>query len=229
MSLLKNSAKKIANFVYKHFETSGSGTMILLTSLTGIALSAFAQTGAIIINKKYTTSQKAFMIPQELTEGFITIIATLIVVTPLQNLAKKCVSKGKIRSKAMTNYMKENNLFKLKNEKDFDFLSSVNYITTNLKKSDYFTKSTTTQQKNLLQKHENIIQDYNSIFDGTSAIATTTGSVLSTAFISPFLRNYTASYLQQFNIDTYNKIKQTQKNNYKTNTFKSNYYNPCRI
>jgi len=49
--LIKN-IKSIIEFVYKHME-QGSGHMILLTSMTGILLSCLAQSGAILLNKKY--------------------------------------------------------------------------------------------------------------------------------------------------------------------------------
>mgnify|MGYP007038240962 CR=1 FL=1 len=73
-SHLKRFAEKFGKFVYKYFE-QGSGNMILITSMIAIGLSAMAQTAAIMINKKYTVSQKAFMIPQEITEGIMTMLS----------------------------------------------------------------------------------------------------------------------------------------------------------
>ena len=48
MSWIESKAKSIAEFVYRNFEAKGSGNMILLTTMAGIALSTIAQTIAII-------------------------------------------------------------------------------------------------------------------------------------------------------------------------------------
>ena len=84
----KNFAKNIAETVYKVFGND-SGQMLLMTSIIGSLASCLAQTGAIILNKKYTDSQKAFMVPQELTEGFVTIASIFLITKPIQAFAKK--------------------------------------------------------------------------------------------------------------------------------------------
>ena len=211
MSFVRNTAKKIADFVYKHFEKNGSGAMILLTTMTGIALSAFAQTGAILVNNKYTTSQKAFMIPQELTEGCITILSLLLITTPLQKIAKKAVSTGRIRTKELSEYMIKHNLFDRKGNADFEFSKSVGSIIDKIKKSDEFIKSSNKERVSLLNEHNNIMHSYDTFSDMTSALATTAGSVFTTALVSPLLRNYTASYYQKVNMDVYNNLPQELK------------------
>ena len=85
MSWIESKAKSIAEFVYRNFEAKGSGNMILLTTMAGIALSTIAQTIAIIANNKYSAPQKAFMIPQELTDGCITIYRYFLLLLRCKN------------------------------------------------------------------------------------------------------------------------------------------------
>ena len=96
--------KKFVNFAYKYFE-SNSGNMLLVTSIIGVALSSIAQTCAVFFNKDYTTPQKAFMAPQELAEGFMTIASMFLITRPIQILAKKYVQTGKILTKDMKQYL----------------------------------------------------------------------------------------------------------------------------
>ena len=85
---LEKFAKYIAEKIYKHFGDS-SGGMILATSITGTLLSSLAQTGAILFNDKYTTSQKTFMAPQELTEGLINVLSMFLITTVFMIFSKK--------------------------------------------------------------------------------------------------------------------------------------------
>lgn len=198
-------AKRVGEFVYKNLE-EGSGNMILATSMTAIGLSTLAQTIAIFINKKYSLSQKAFMVPQEITEGVITILSMFCITKPIQGLSGKLVKTGKIATTDMIKYMNMHGLLEKRGKSDFDFKKIVNSIIKNIETSDKFIKSSSKEQKKLLENHNNAIHLYEITADATSAIATTAGSVLTTALISPLIRNVSASYYQQHNIDLYNKI-----------------------
>ena len=199
--LIQKAGKNLADFVYKRLG-NGSGNMILITSMTGIALSSLAQTGAIFFNKKYSVSQKAFMIPQELTEGCITLLSMFLVTRPIQKLSAKYVKSGKILSKELSSYMIKNNLLNKRGKSDFNLEEYIKSTMNNIS-----SKSTTAERKTkMLKPHQEALHNYESVFDATSAICTTAGSIVSTALISPLLRNYVASKYQKTNLNIYNNI-----------------------
>ncbi len=212
-NFFQKAGKYIAEKVFKNIE-SGSGNMILITSMTGIAFSCIAQTFAIFINKKYSVSQKAFMVPQELTEGVISIASMFAISKPCQKAASKIMKSGKIFTKDMATYMKKYDLIGKRGEYDFDFQKSVKSIISKIENSDEFIKSNACKQEEFLAEHHNIIKEFNAVSDATSAFATTAGSIMSTALISPLLRNYVASYYQQVNLNYYNKLPQERKNSF---------------
>ena len=198
---LEKVIKNLVEFVYKHLEAD-SGTMILITSIIGVALSTIAQTGAVILNKNYTTSQKAFMVPQELAEGCMSICSMFIVTKPIQSFAKKYVSTGKILSKDMIQYLKKISLIDKRGDRNFDLPQAVNKIVEKIKKSDEFINSSTTNQKKILSEHNKFLSSYDSTLDATSAIATTFGSIVSTALISPLVKNTVAANYQKATMNT---------------------------
>ena len=91
IKFLKNMSEKI----YEHFNES-SGKMLLTTGVIGILASSLAQSVAILLNNKYSSSQKGFMIPQELTEGLITVFSMFFITKPIQKISSKMVKSGKI-------------------------------------------------------------------------------------------------------------------------------------
>ena len=195
--------KKLAEKIYQIFGES-SGKMLLLTSIFGILASSIAQTGAILFNKKYTDSQKAFMVPQEMTEGLITVLSIFFITKPIQKFANKCFKSGKILSSEMVDYLKKNDLIEKRGKADFDFSKSVKNIIENIEKSDAFIKATSKQKESLLESHTKILQDYEIMLDATSAVATTFAAMTSSAIVSPLLRNHVASRFQAASL---NKMK----------------------
>jgi len=201
--------KKAVEWVYKRFET-GSGAMILITSITGMALSTIAQTAAIILNKKYTDSQKAFMIPQELTDGLINICSMFLITKPIQKLSAKLVKTGKFATKEILEYLKRTDMVKNVGDKEFDIGKNIRKTISNIEKSDIFVKSSDIEKAKMLIEHRNVLDNYEIYSDSISALATTTGAVLSTALIAPVVRNSVASRYQKLNI---NKVAQYQDKN----------------
>ena len=212
---LKKYAKKFGEFVYRNFEKD-SGNMILYTSIIGISLSVIAQTAAIFINKKYSLSQKAFMIPQEITEGVMTVASLFFVSKPLQQLAKKMTKTGKIISKDLKQYLKNNNFTYELGRYNYNIDRNMDIILNNklasVKNSDNLTK------QDIRTKHSEILSIYHTTSDATAAISTTIGSVLTTALISPFIKNLSASHYQKVNMDLYDNIK--ERRNKQLNTCK---------
>lgn len=206
LNWFKHAVKQYAESVYKQFGKS-SGKMLLATSAIGVALSTLAQAGAILVNDKYSVSQKAFMIPQELTEGAISILSLFIITTPLQLLAKKYSTTGKILSKDLKNYMENNNLLGKRGNLDFNLKEHLESAVKKLETTDTFVKSASQEKESMLMDYQNLLNNYNAVEDATSAIVTAAGSVLSTAVILPFLRNYSASYYQKINMHHYNQYQ----------------------
>ena len=195
---LEKFAKYIAEKIYKHFGDS-SGGMILATSITGTLLSSLAQTGAILFNDKYTTSQKTFMAPQELTEGLINVLSMFLITKPIQRGASKMVKTGKILSKDLGKYLQETKLDKKRGDTNFDIGKAIRNNIKSLEAKDSFFLSASKAQN--LEKHREALHNFEIFSDSVSAYATTGGAILSTAFIAPVLRNSAAANYQKASID----------------------------
>lgn len=197
--------KSVVDFVYKNFEKHGSGNMLLITAITGFTLSTLAQTGAIIANKKYSASEKAFMIPQELTEGLINIFSMFMITKPLQKLAKSYTKSGKILSNEMKEYLQEMKLIDKRGQADFNLRKTVISIIKDIEKSDKFIRASKIEQNELLSKHKDILEKHDGIEDAVSAIVTTAGGILSATIIAPYLRNTVAANYQRVNMNAMNR------------------------
>ena len=203
--------RKSVNWIYKHFE-KGSGAMILITSLTGMGLSTLAQTCAIIFNKKYTDKQKAFMIPQELTEGIINIGSMLLITKPTQRFVRKLVKTGKIATKKTLEYMEENGLSDKRGAKNFDIRICIQEKLAKINKSEEFKVIPDEVKDSILARHIDVLDSYNVYADSISAITTTAGSALSIAILAPLIRNSVAAKYQKINMNRLQKHYQ----NYET-------------
>ena len=154
---LEKFAKYIAEKIYKHFGDS-SGGMILATSITGTLLSSLAQTGAILFNDKYTTSQKTFMAPQELTEGLINVLSMFLITKPIQRGASKMVKTGKILSKDLGKYLQETKLDKKRGDINFDIGKAIRNNIKSLESNDSFFSSASKAQN--LEKHREALHNF---------------------------------------------------------------------
>ena len=192
--------RKSVNWIYKHFE-KGSGAMILITSLTGMGLSTLAQTCAIIFNKKYTDKQKAFMIPQELTEGIINIGSMLLITKPTQRFVRKLVKTGKIATKKTLEYMEESGLADKRGAKNFDIKIYIQEKLARITKSEEFKVIPDSEKDSFLARHIDVLDSYNVYADSISAITTTAGSALSIAVLAPLIRNSVAAKYQKINMN----------------------------
>ena len=225
LSTLKKGLTYLSENIYKHVEKN-SGNMLLILSITGMLISSLAQAGAILFNKKYTNSQKAFMVPQELVEGIFNMISIFAIAKPTQKLAETCVKRGKILSKNLSNYMKANNINQKKSIKNFDLGKSIDKVIENIQKSDEFIHSSKSAQDSMLLEHFNALEEYNSIADATSAYATTGAMIMSATVFTPLIRNTIASKAQNINLKLISEVdercKRNTTNKYQTtNTFKS--------
>lgn len=196
--------RKSVNWIYKHFE-KGSGAMILITSLTGMGLSTIAQTCAVIFNKKYTDKQKAFMIPQELTEGIINIGSMLLITKPTQRFVRKLVKTGKIATKKTLEYMNESGVMDKRGAKNFDIRIYIQEKLAKMNKSEEFINLSAAEKESAFSKHIDVLDSYNVYADSISAITTTAGSAFSIAVLAPLIRNSVAAKYQKINMNRLQK------------------------
>ncbi len=199
-------AKLAAEKIYSTFGKS-SGGMLLATSILGLTFSAGAQILGICVNKKYTASQKAFMIPQELGELFVSSMAIFAITKPTQKLAAKLAKTGKIMSKEVVSYLKENNLADKRGHFDFDFEKEVSKIIQQIENSDKFIKSNAIDRVSMLAPHKSALEKHEITSDATSAIATTVASLATVGCVVPVIRNRFAAYYQQQNMDIYHRYR----------------------
>lgn len=198
-NFFKKALQKISDSIYKNISVD-SGLMILCTSIIGIMLSSIAQSFAVATNKNYTKEQKMFMVPQELSEGVVTILSLLLVTTPFKVFAKKYVNSGKLMNSDMIKYCKDNNLLDKRGK--INLKKTLNNTVNKIITSDQFIKSDPKIQEKILEPHVNMQINLQTLDDSISAIATTAGGILSTAFVTPLARNKVASAYQKKQLES---------------------------
>jgi hypothetical protein len=197
--------KSVNNFIYKYF-CQDSGKMILITSILGMGLSCIAQSAAILNNKEYSFSQKLFMVPQEIVEFFVSAFSIMAVTTPLKKFASKLTKTGKVLTKDLKKYAEDNNLMGKVGDKDFNFAEEVNNIMQKIELSDKFIKSGMAEKESMLKPHKENLKKHEVFSDSASAIAATTGGVISVSILSPMLRNAVASKFHKVGMDKINSL-----------------------
>ena len=202
--------KRISEGIYKQFGKN-SGTMLLATSILGTTASALAQAGVIFFNKKYTTSQKAFMIPQEIIECGLSAASLFFITKPVQKATLKTLQSGKILSKDLVTYLEKNNLLSKRGHSDFNLENDIKNIINYVKKSDKFIKASAEEQIRFLIEHKKALNDYNSIVDSTMAFSTTAAAAFSTAVVIPVVRNKFASFYQKKNLQVHDQYAEKKK------------------
>lgn len=157
--------------LYKRYGENPGG-MLNVTGTIGWILSCIAQVGAIITNDKYTKKDKAFLIPQELADGAVNIFSFFILTSSVKHVASKLVSMGKISNKAITNFLKKNNLTDRIGKIDFDIEKLPNF--------------------------NEIKPEYKAFKNGTDIMASVIGSVISCNIVTPIARNQIANHHSKF-------------------------------
>ena len=213
MNPLKKFLKSCSEFVYDKFHKN-SGAMLLATGIIGTAMSSLAQTGVIITSKKYSPTEKAFMVPQELTECALAIGVIFAITKPTQRLANKAVKTGKITSKELIDYMKKNKLEEKRGKLDFNLSESIKEIIAKIEKSDKFISSSKENKNILLKEHKKALQEYDVFSDAASAYATTAATAFSIAAVIPVCRNKVASIYQKKRANHWEEQAKIYRNNY---------------
>jgi len=169
MSLSKAFSSMKSNLYHKYGENPG--TMLLHTGTIGWILSCAAQMIAIATNDKIEAKEKAFLLPQELSDGVINILSFYILTSSVKNIASLMTKNGKIANKAIKGYLNKHGLADKIGKADFNISETKNF--------------------------GEIKDEYISFKNGVDVLASTAGSVLSCNLVTPVLRNEFAARKQQ--------------------------------
>lgn len=168
MKNLNSKWHNLKNYLYKHYGQE-SGKLIVHTGVITWTLATLAQVGAIVFNDKIPKEQKKFLIPQEIADGVLNIVAFYAITNSLKSLAGRLVSTGKWSNASIRNFIAKNPPKNLNEE------IKMGEITTNLSKT--------------YKGNEDFYKAYSPFKNGMDMIATTIGSVVSCNAATPFIRN----------------------------------------
>lgn len=176
MANLNSKWNGFKNYLYKHYGQE-SGKLIVHTGLITWTMATLAQVGAIMFNDKIPKDQKKFLIPQEIADGVLNIIAFYTITNSLKSLAGRLVSTGKWSNVSIRNFVKKNS------SKNLSEGIKMGDLTTNLAKT--------------YKGNEDFYKAYSPFKNGMDMIATTIGSVVSCNAATPFIRNYYGAWQQK--------------------------------
>ena len=194
MTNLKTLWDGTKNYIYKHYGQE-SGKMIVHAGVITWITSSASQVFAIALNKKVPEDQKKFLIPQEIADGALNVLAFYLMTNSMKNISSKLISSGKWSTKNIRTFVH-------KNAPELE--SKMGDLSTNLgekfKDNDEFHKC------------------YDQFKGGADMIAACVGSVVSCNAITPFLRNSIGARQQKQSIEREKIIqKQTLYPNYSKN------------
>lgn len=161
---------------------SKMGNLLIFTSIGGWVSSSAAQIFGIATNKKYSNSQKRYMISQEAADACVNIGSYLMFTQPLVLLSSKLLSTGKIAPKEIVDLMKATKTLAKRGQWDFDVTKLAGF--------------------------GGKVKNTYDMFKGfTGSVAALAGGIISSNIITPILRNKIASrkqkkYLTQINNNT---------------------------
>lgn len=176
INLLWDNAK---NHMFKKF-SSKPEKMITIGFALACASASIAQALAVTFNKKIPNEQKKFLVPQELTDGTINVLATLFITGAMGKYAIKCAQTGKISTPKIRKMLEQ-----LPESVKF----TMGAPETNL--NDIVTENTNSQFRKEFYKA------YYDFKAGVSILSTTIGGFLSGSLVAPIVRNEVASYHQK--------------------------------
>lgn len=181
----------VKNYIYKHYGQE-SGKMIVHAGVITWITSSLSQVVAVALNKQDPPDQKKFLIPQEIADGILNVIAFYLVTNSLKNISGKLVSTGKWSTKAIRDFAAKKNI-------------KLGDMSLNLGKN--------------FKEDKEFHECYDEFKGGMDMIAATVGSVVSCNLVTPLIRNKIGAKQQKESI---NREKMQQNTLYKNNTFANN-------
>lgn len=164
---------QIKNNIYKHYGQE-SGKMIVHAGVITWIISSAAQLVAILTNDNIQDRQKKFLIPQEIADGLLNVLAFYVITNSLKNISAKLVSTGKWSTKAIRDFVRNKNI-------------KLGDMSTDLGKT--------------FKEDEKFHNAYDSFKGGMDMIAATVGSVISCNVATPIIRNKIGAKKQKESID----------------------------
>ena len=183
MTNLNASWNNLKNYLYKKYGKE-SGKMIVHLGVATWILASAAQVGAVIFNDKIPKAQKKFLVPQEIADGAINILAFYTVTNSLKNIAGRLVLTGKWTNRPIREFVKNNPIQRI-----------------NLGDSDV-------NLSKIYANRDDFSQIYSPFKNGMDMAATTLGSVLSCNIIAPLVRNPIGAMEQKRNLKKESAKKQ---------------------
>lgn len=160
--------KAFTSFIFKNF-SKDIGSVIIWTTISAWVASSIAQITGILLNKNYTSKDKAFLIPQELGDAAMNIGLFFALTYPLKKFATKLGSTGKIISKPLKDEIARHGDLGRLGKMDFD-ISKLPYL-----------------------RNTEHLKEYYSFNNFLSTSAAVVGGIVSSNIVTPILRNRLAS------------------------------------
>lgn len=176
MKNLNKNWQNLKNYLYKHYGQE-SGKLIVHTGVITWTLSSMAHVGAILFNDKIPTDQKRFLVPREIADGALNIVAFYAITNSLKSLSSRLVSTGKWSNKAIRDFVSKNPSKDIK----------MGELSTNLPKT--------------YKGNEEFYKAYSPFNNGLGMLSTTIGSVIACNAATPFIRNYYGAKQQKKSIE----------------------------
>lgn len=176
MKNLNKNWQNLKNYLYKHYGQE-SGKLIVHTGVITWTLSSMAHVGAILFNDKIPTDQKRFLVPREIADGALNIVAFYAITNSLKSLSSRLVSTGKWSNKAIRDFVAKNPSNNIK----------MGELSTNLPKT--------------YKGNEEFYKAYSPFNNGLGMLSTTVGSVIACNAATPFIRNYYGAKQQKRSIE----------------------------
>ncbi len=197
----------IKTHIYNKYSSDPS-KILIHTSVLGWILSSLAQIGAIFVNDKIDSKDKAFLIPQEFADACVNIGAYLLITTMFTRVSKKLVKTGRFRTSSIDEFCRKNKFFERIASNNQPTLGEFKFNMENRIKSLISSCKKRLSKPNLNSKEinnietkiaelENFKKDYKRFENGIGIIGTTIGTILSCNILTPIIRNEIAVHQQK--------------------------------
>ena len=153
----------IKNYMYKHYGQE-SGKMLVHAGLITWITSSVAQIVAVATNDKIPPEQKKFIIPQEIADGVLNVVAFYLVTNTAKNVAGRLVSSGKWSTKAIREFVQRHACE-----------TKMGDLSTNLSAK--------------FKENEEFHNCYDKFKGGMEMVAAVSGSVIASNVVTPVIRN----------------------------------------